>query len=91
MGNMGWSHLEQEVLEWAHTKEMWKRGLKETGVSHVAGENKRARLLLSSHVSSQLLLGARCPKCLLSSQPEEKGPEKTQNLSLMLTPSKVDV
>lgn len=35
MGSVGWSHLEQEVLEGAHRKEMEKRGLKETGGSHV--------------------------------------------------------
>lgn len=35
MGSVGWLHLEQEVLEWAHRKKMEKRGLKETGGSHV--------------------------------------------------------
>lgn len=40
MGSVGWLHLEQEVLEWAHRKEMEKRGLKETGSSP---EEVRAR------------------------------------------------
>lgn len=35
MGSVEWLHLEQEVLEWAHRKKMEKRGLKETGGSHV--------------------------------------------------------
>lgn len=76
MGSVGWLHLEQEVLEWAHRKEMEKRGLKETGGSHVEVRARRLAYCFLGFRSCCVFYlapsGARSPKHLPSSLPEGK-------------------
>lgn len=66
MGSVGWSHLEQEVLEGAHRKEMEKRGLKETGGSHVEVRARQPAYCFlgfrSCCVSYPAPLGSKVPK-----------------------------